>query len=60
MSEKRFCNQYSVSTTKVKTKSNQAFIDLKQRSDSRNYVIMLVQVISLMLVKTTITQKIFC
>ena len=28
MSEKKFCNQHSISTTKVKTKSNQAFLDL--------------------------------
>ena len=49
MSEKKFCNQYSVSTTNVKTKSNQAFLDLQQRSNSRNDVIMLVQAVSLVL-----------
>ena len=57
MSEKKFCNQYSVSTTKVKTTSNQAFLDLQQRSNSRNDIIMLVQAILLKLMKTT-TQKV--
>ena len=58
MSEKKFYNQYSISTKKVKTKSNQAFLDLKQRQNFRNDVKMLVQAISLMLVKTTTTQTI--
>ena len=58
MSETKFCNQYSVSTTKVKTKSNQTFFDHQQRSNYRNDGMMMMQSISVMLVKTTRIQNI--